>query len=174
MGLARKKFELIGAVLSLALLAGCTIQLAPSYDAGIVTGLNAANTQAQTMFATVSSGVTKDTYSAREAQYNAMIGQFSALDAQIAARPMPQPPSWFANHVLPSSDVNQIPRLNAPSKAALDHIVVTLTMMRDTDAAAGLAAAPSCPASSSPTCGFKQDYMQNFDSALTYESALQR
>ena len=164
-----------GVVAAALWLAGCTIQLAPNYDASIVAGLNAANTQTQTMFATVSSGATKETYaSAREAQYNAVIGQFSALDAQIAARAMPQPPSFFfSKPALPPSDVSQIPRLNAPSKDALDHIVATLTKMRDTDAAMGLAAG-TCPGSFTPTCGFKQDYMQNFDSALTYESALQR
>ncbi len=166
----------IGAIVSLIVLGGCTIQLAPSYDASIVTGLNTANTQAETMFATVSSGVTKDTYATREAQYNAIIGQFSALDSQVAARPMPQPPSFlsFAQKQLPPSDVSKIPLLtNAPSKDALDHIVVTLTMMRDTDARAGLVAG-MCPAATSPTCGFKHDYEQNFDSALTYETALQR
>jgi hypothetical protein len=163
-----------GVAAAALVLAGCTIQLAPNYDASIVAGLNTANTQTQTMFATVSSGATKETYvAAREAQYNAIIGQFSALDAQVAARAVPQPPSFFTKPALPPSDVSQIQRLNAPSKDALDHIVVTLTKMRDTDAAMGLAAG-TCPGSFTPSCGFKQDYMQNFDSALTYESALQR
>lgn len=167
----------IGAVVSLIGLGSCTIQLAPSYDASVVTGLNAANTQTETMFATVSSGVTKDSFATREAQYNAIIGQFSALESQVAARPMPQPPSFlsFGHKQLPPSDVSQIPLLNnAPSKDALAHIVTTLTQMRNLDARAGLAAA-TCPAMPSPpTCGFKQDYEQNFDSALTYETALQR
>jgi len=166
----------IGAVVSLIVLGGCTIQLAPSYDASIVTGLNTANTQAQTMFATVSAGVTKDTYATREAQYNAIIGQFAALDSQVAARPMPQPPSFlsFAQKQLPPSDISKIPLLNtAPSKGALDNVVTTLTKMRDTDAKFGLMAG-TCPDATSPTCGFKRQYELDFDSALTYETALQR
>jgi len=158
-------------------LGSCTIQLAPAYDASIVTGLNTANTQAETLFATVSIGVTKDTFATREPQYNAIIGQFSALDSQVAARPMPQPPSFLMSgpKPLPPSDPKLIPLLSeAPTKAALDHIVATLTQLRNLDAQAGLAAA-TCPATPSPAiCGFKSDYEQNFDSALTYETALQR
>ena len=171
----------LGAVLALSCLtvglSSCTIQLAPTYDAGIVTGLNTANTQTETLFATVSSGVTKETFATREPQYNAIIGQFSALDLQVAARPMPQPPSFLMSgpKPLPPSDPKLIPLLtDAPTKAALDHIVATLTQMRNLDAQAGLAGA-TCPATPSPAiCGFKSDYEQNFDSALTYETALQR
>ena len=164
------------ALASLILLSGCATQLAPSYSQGIVDGLNAANVQTMTMFATVSAGVTADTFAAqRQTQYNAIIGQFSALESQVAARPMPQPPLG-ASRVAPADWLKVLEA--APTKGSLDTIVSVLTKMRDEDQKNGFhAVITGCGSAAldpSLVCGFQNAYTQNFDSALTYEMALQR
>jgi len=171
-----KRVGAVVAAVSFAVgLASCTIQLAPSYDAGIVNGLNQANAQAETLFVTVQSGVTKDTFASRQPQYDAVIGQFSALSVQISARAMPQPPSFLGGKLLPPSDVSQIPLLKeAPSKGAVDQIVKTLTDMRNDDQSAGSAKTDCSSDPKPPVCLSKGIYELNFKSALTYETALQR
>lgn len=161
---------------ALLLLSGCAVQLAPSYSASIVTGLNTANTQTQTLFATVSAGVTADTYAAqRQATYNGLIGQFAALESQVAARPMPQPPIGSSS-VTPAEWQKVLQA--APTKGSLDTIVSVLTKMRDEDAKNGfkgvITGCHSAALDPSLVCGFQNAYEQNFDSALTYEMALQR
>jgi hypothetical protein len=165
----------VAVVLCLSL-GGCATQLAPSYSQSIVDGLNAANTQTMTMFATVSAGVTPDTFAAaRQQQYNAIIGQFSALESQVAARPMPQPP-FGASKIAPEEWLKVLAA--APTKGSLDTIVSVLTKMRDQDQAHGftkvITGCSSATLDASLVCGFQNAYTQNFDSALTYEMALQR
>jgi hypothetical protein len=161
---------------ALLLLTGCAVQLAPAYSPDIVNGLNAANTQAQTMFATVSAGVTPDTFAAqRQTQYNALIGQFAAIESQVVARPMPQPPLGTSK-VTPEEWQKVL--ATAPTKGSLDTIVSVLTKMRDEDQAHGfkkvITGCGSTALDPSLLCGFQNAYTQNFDSALTYEMALQR
>ena len=169
----------VALLLALALSA-CTIQLAPDYDASVVSSLNKANTDAQTLFASISYGVPASSFDKREQQYNNVIGEFSALVSQLEARPMPQPPSFFSK-ALPPNDVKEINLLTAaPSIDALKHLVGTLTMMRDTDRKMGLP--PSTPqacvqgaGAGMPTaCLFENSYKADFNDALTYETALQR
>lgn len=164
------------AAVLLLLLTGCATQLAPSYSQSIVDGLNAANTQTMTMFATVSAGVMPDTFAAqRQAQYNALIGQFSALESQVAARPMPQPPLGVSS--IAPSDWQKV-LAAAPTKGSLETIVSVLTKMRDEDQKSGfrgvITGCTSATLDSSLVCGFQNAYTQNFDSALTYEMALKR
>lgn len=163
------------------LLGGCAAQLAPSYSQSIVDGLNTANTQTMTMFATVSAGVTPDTFAtgtpmSRQAQYNALIGQFMALESQVAARPMPQPP--LGTSAVTPEDWQKV-LSTAPTKGSLDTIVSVVTKMRDEDQAHGFKAVTSVGCNSATpdpalVCGFQHAYTQNFDSALTYEMALKR
>ena len=165
------------ALASLVMLGSCATQLAPSYSQSIVDGLNAANTQTLTLFATVSSGVPPTTYAAqRQATYNGLIGQFSALESQVAARPMPQPLIGTTN--MSSLAEWQKVLETAPTKGSLETIVSVLTKMRDEDAKNGFKAVitgcHSAALDPSLICGFQNAYTQNFDSALTYEMALKR
>jgi hypothetical protein len=158
------------------LLSGCATQLAPSYSQSIVDGLNAANTQTMTMFATVSAGVTAETFAAqRQTQYNTLIGQFSALESQVSARPMPQPPLGVGQ--IAPADWQKV-LAAAPTKGSLETIVSVLTKMRDEDAKNGfkgvITGCTSAALDPSLVCGFQNAYSQNFDSALTYEMALKR
>jgi hypothetical protein len=90
---ARTRCGIAVAFLSAAilLLAGCAVQLAPSYDTSIIDGLTSANEQAMTLFASVSSGTEGSPFSDREKTYNELIGKFGALRLQALARPTPQP-----------------------------------------------------------------------------------
>ena len=72
-------------------LPGCTTQLAPDYDKTIVDGLTTANEQTLTLFASITSGVSRASFSAREPNYDLIIGKFDALRVQAMARPTPQP-----------------------------------------------------------------------------------
>ncbi|MBV8978825.1 MAG: hypothetical protein JO261_15705 [Alphaproteobacteria bacterium] len=178
MGLARIAAR-SAATLIFVLLCGCATQLAPSYSQSIVDGLNAANTQTLTLFATLSSGVTADTFVAqRQATYNGLIGQFSALESQVSARPMPQP-LWTGS--LPDSQtLAEWKKVleSAPTKGSLETIVSVLTKMRDEDQKSGFKAVTvgcsSATLDPALICGFQNAYTQNFDSALTYEMALKR
>jgi len=90
---ARRCGGIATALLSLAILlmAGCAVQLAPSYDTTIIDGLTGANEQAMTLFASVSSGTEGSPFSDREKTYDELIGKFGALRVQALARPTPQP-----------------------------------------------------------------------------------
>jgi hypothetical protein len=170
-------FTRMAALASLVFLAGCATQLAPSYSQSIVDGLNAANAQTLTLFATVSTGVPASTYVAqREATYNGLIGQFQAVESQVAARPMPQPILGTAGSTT-LADWQKVLEA-APTKGSLDTIVSILTKMRDEDAKNGfkpvITGCTSATLDPSLICGFQNAYTQNFDSALTYEMALKR
>jgi hypothetical protein len=171
----------LAALAALVLLTGCATQLAPTYSQSIVDGLNAANTQTLTLFATVSSGVGPDTFVAqRQATYNGLIGQFSAIQSQVAARPMPQPPFMIGNDTPSSGTLANWKKVleTAPTKGSLETIVSILTKMRDEDQKNGFKAVRtgcnSAALDTSLVCGFQNAYSQNFDSALTYEMALKR
>lgn len=175
-------FARAAAVATLVSLGGCAVQLAPAYNQSIVDGLNQANTQTMTLFAAISNGTNSQDFAARQPQYNAVIGQFSALETQLEARPMPPPPTpwtWIAGRNLASDASSPLPVFSsAPSIASLKHLVGTLSLMRDTDRSQGLP--PSSPAycgaaSPNPTaCLFENSYKADFINALTYETALQR
>jgi len=175
-GAITTKLRGVAALCMFLVLGGCATQLAPSYSQSIVDGLNTANTQTMTMFATVSAGVTPDTFVAnRQAQYNGLIGQFMALESQVAARPMPQPPLGTSS-VTPEDWQKVL--ATAPTKGSLETIVSVITKMRDEDQKSGFRAVrtgcTSAALDPSLVCGFQNAYTQNFDSALTYEMALKR
>jgi hypothetical protein len=165
------------AILLVLPLAACAVQLAPSYEQSIVDNLNNANVQTMTLFATISTGVTKDTFPARQQTYNTIIGQFSAVESQVQSRP-PAQPGWLGNVI--GSQAQKGPLPDAPTKANLDTVISTLTKMRDTDQLQGLPASNNCPTDLRPTgtplitCLFINAYKTSFDDALTYEMALKR
>jgi hypothetical protein len=144
------------ALLSLAILlsAGCTVQLAPSYDTTIVDGLTSANEQAMTFFASVSSGTEGSPFSDREKTYDELIGKFGALRLQALARPSAATASEPEN------------RLKAPTPDILATIIDKLTRMRDTDKSGAL--------TKEFVALFENSYELSITQALAYEKALQR
>jgi hypothetical protein len=158
-------------------LQACAIQLAPAYNKDIVDAINTANTQTETLFASISPGVTAATFGQRENTYNDAIGQFSAIESQLRARPTPAPPQlpFFGSMQLPPDDVAKIARLTgAPSIDAMQHLIDNLTKMRDIDRQQGLPAANCAPQSGSATCLFENGYRSSLYNVLTYEMALER
>ena len=159
------------ACLTAALLTGsCTAQLAPAYDQSITTGLATANTDMQTLFATV--GTSTDTASfatARAAAYNKVIGELTALEMQARARPLP--PDDVLTRVNTALTQNSVTTLDPgftayPSARAMHGAGDTVTHMRDADQAAGLRGA-EIPAFE----GQANIYMAQ---AITYENFLKR
>ncbi|MCB1910077.1 MAG: hypothetical protein KDH15_22160 [Rhodocyclaceae bacterium] len=157
---------LVAAFLSIA---GCAAQLAPPYDKTVADGLNSANTEAMTLMAATSQGTDKNSFSAREDTYNALIGTLDALALSAGARPMPKNRFTDAiNKVLekrggkPIDDDDSTP----PSAHSIKKIAETLTKMRDTDKKQGVTAIEAQ--------AFKGQLVIYFDQAITYENFLQR
>jgi hypothetical protein len=149
-------------------MAGCTVQLAPSYDTTIVDGLTSANEQAMTLFASVSSGTEGSPFSDREKTYDELIGKFGALRLQALARPTPQPAILNYLELTPSAETASEPgnRLKAPTPDILATIIDKLTRMRDKDKAGSL--------TKELVALFENSYELSITQALAYEKALQR
>ena len=147
-------------------LPGCTTQLAPDYDKTIVDGLTTANEQTLTLFASISSGVSRASFSAREPNYDLIIGKFDALRVQAMARPTPQP--WLLKAFGSSSkqESGASDHLKAPTPDVIATIIKLLTRMRDQDQAGTLTA--------DVVAAYKNSYELSITQALTYEEALQR
>ena len=77
------------AILILTAVAACTTRLAPAYDQTIVDGLAAANKDTQTLFASIGSEATKETFPSRKDSYDHIVGSLNALVIQAKARPSP-------------------------------------------------------------------------------------
>jgi hypothetical protein len=125
-----------------SLLAGCTAQLAPAYDQNISDGLDSANKDIQTLFASIGDSVTKDTFKNRSDSYNKIIGELNALELQAKLRPSPQGLVNInnVNAALQKSGVAQIdPNFtDVPSVRSINDTSGTMSHMRDFDAAGGL------------------------------------
>ena len=156
------------AVLLLAL-AGCAVQLAPTYDKALADGLAAASTDTMTLLASASQGTSKSTFPAREDKYNALIGKLEALALSSASRPMPKNKVTDAINKLMEKRGTpplQDDDLSPPSAHAIQQIAVTMTKMRDTDKLQGVTALE--------VQVFKGQVVIYFDQAITYENFLQR
>jgi len=158
------------ALLYLVFLAGCAIQLAPPYDKVVVDGLNAANTDAMTLFAEVRNGTVASTFPKREDKYTALIGKLDALAIAAAARPMP---SGKVNDAITKElakrgalgdfkDTTDAP----PSVHAIEKISETFERMRTQDKTKGL--------SVDEVKAFRGQASIYFDQAITYENFLKR
>jgi len=142
-------------------ISGCAVQLAPGYDPSIVSGLEEANEETMALFAGVSSGVGRGTFSRREDSYNRIIGKLEALRVSAQARP-----SASGALFLRGRTAGDIPTLESPTPGVLTTASQTITTMRDTDRSAGL--------TPFVVQGFRQSYELSMQQALTYEKALQR
>jgi hypothetical protein len=140
--------SMMKSVFVILLLTGCTLQLAPVYDATIVDNLTKADKDALTLYANVSRGTTRDTVAKRLPDYNSVIGAFDAIRIDVNAR------------------ANPTPKVPVPTASNLKEIIETLTNLRDTDIASGLKS------------GFvsisKGDYELAIAPALFYEKSLKR
>lgn len=155
-------------------LTSCAVKLAPEYDKSIINGLAKANTETLTLFAGISDGAEKDTFSQREKAYNSIIGQFDALRVQVSARPTPRSliAEWFGlgtPDVTTEGEIENIGLLKAPTADILQEIVNTLIRMRETDQKGTLSKQKMAGEG-----GFPNSYEISIRQALTYEKALER
>lgn len=156
-------------VLLLCLLNACAMPLAPAYDKAVSDGLNAANTDAMTLFASISLGVQKHDFASRAEQYAQVIGKLDALAISANARPVPKNAvtdkiNAVLDKSLPATAEKSDARL--PSVMAIRKIAETVIKMRDTDVKQGL--------TTYEVIAFKQQASIYFDQAITYENFLQR
>ena len=125
-----------------SLFAGCSAQLAPPYDQNISDGLDSANKDIQTLFASIGGSVTKDTFKTRSDSYNKIIGELNALELQARLRPSPRGLVNInnVNAALQKSGVAEIdPNFtDVPSVRSIRDTSDTMSHMRDFDAAGGL------------------------------------
>lgn len=165
----RGALSLVLALLACIALAGCPAQLAPSYDKAVADGLSEASAEAMTLLAAVSGGTSADTFSSREAEYNAVIGKLDALAISAGARPMPQNKvTETINRLLEKRGAHPLEDDGAtpPSAHAVRKVSETLAKMRDTDRKQGVT-----PFEAEAFKGQVQIYL---DQAITYENFLQR
>lgn len=152
-------------------LSGCAVKLAPEFDKAIFEGLTKANEEALTLFASVSAGASKGTYSKRQAAYDGVIGKLDAVRLQIGSRVAPESPALLAEILrrtsLPRSASGADATLPAvPSQGSLDRMIQTVTSMRNVDRQFGL--------SPMLVVGYKMRFEISMEQALTYEKALNR
>ena len=154
-------------VMVVGVLTGCAVKLAPDYDKSIIDGLGNLNQEIMTFFASVSNGTKAQTFSEREATYNAIIGKLDALKIQSDARPTPQPYILQVFGIGQSlEDPEGIEQLEAPTGGIVATMNETMTKMRDTDRLQGVTALE--------VQAFKGNITISMDQVLTYEKALER
>lgn len=151
----------------LLFLTACATTLAPDYDKAIVDGLTATNTRMMELFASVSSGTSRETFERREKTYNAIIGSLDALAIQAKARPVPKNKATEkVNEYLEKRGVQVLDGEDAPSATALEKLSETIVKMRDTDRKQGVTFLE--------VSAFKGQSVIYMDQAMTYESFLER
>ena len=135
----------VAVALLMLLVAGCAAQWAPAYDPSIADGLNATNRDVQTLFATIGTGVDKQTFPSRSGTYARIIGSLDALEIQVKTRTLPPDAAKLPDveHLLAKLGIGQVDQDKKftafPSARAIHDASATLVKMRDTDAAHGLA-----------------------------------
>ena len=154
---------------SLFLLSGCAIQLVPDYDQALLGGLNAANTEALTLFAQVEDGSTAEEFGNYARDYAVLIGKFGALRQRAQSRYVPPLASRLAEKKIIrdfcASETNPNGCLNA-SPESIGEILSNLRTMRNLHRDRGL--------TSGAVVAFRNRYDIQIDQALTVENALKR
>jgi hypothetical protein len=154
---------------SALLLASCTIQLAPDYDAALVEGLDDANTEALTLFAAVEPGSPTSEFPEHEGHYSKLIGRFDALRQRAATRQVPPLAKRLSKIPIVSNLCNSQSDPAAcvnSSPASLSEVLKIFRRMRDAHRTQGL---------TPDTVGlFRDGYYIAVDQALTVENALER
>lgn len=157
------------AFLWLFVLTACTIQLAPGYDQALAEGLDKANTQTLTLFASVETGSPAAKFSGYEARYSELIGTFEALRQRAENRQIP-PLAKRISRIRPiqdfcNSETDPTGCVNA-SPASLKRVTGVLRKMRDRHRSNGL--------EPDVVDLFRTDYDTAIAQALTVENALKR
>lgn len=155
------------------LLSACTIQLVPDYDQALVEGLEKANTETLTLFASVAEGSTKAEFGEYKERYAEIIGQFDALRMRADSRYVPPLAARLAKNKMFQSVCggnrtgSQSPTecLNA-SPESLRLVIETMSEMRDLHRKDGFGA--------SYARDQRDEYETRIDQALTVENALKR
>lgn len=152
-------------------LTGCAAQLAPQYDQAILDGLISMNKNAQTFFASLGTGVSKDTYPKRADTYAKLIGSLNALEIQVKSRPIPPRADLASfNALLSKNGVPAIPNdpkfTNYPSARAINDASKSLQQMQMMDQDTGLRGFQ--------LTSIKNDATIYLTQAITYETFLKR
>jgi hypothetical protein len=130
------------AILILTAVAACTTRLAPAYDQTIVDGLASANRDAQTLFASIGSEATKESFPSRKDSYDHIVGSLNALAIQAKARPSPDVSLTDVNAALAHAGIPAIvndPKFaDVPSARSMSDAAETVQKMEATDASEGL------------------------------------
>ncbi|HTH99516.1 MAG TPA: hypothetical protein VL752_01115 [Acidisoma sp.] len=185
-----------GSILAIFLfgLAGCTVQLAPDYDAGLIEGINKANADTLVLFVSLQKGVTPQSFPDFETRYDAAIGSFSALRTQAEARFVPPLSQAFVRRIKATaiganSSFGEICQEDTdcinPTPKMLDSIIGTLTEVEAVHKRKGFPAASAVIAG---TCGvgetaqaasigvmqYECSYLHDVEEALFVETSLKR
>jgi hypothetical protein len=156
-------------------LSACAVRLLPNYDEATYQSLSDLNAKALTLFSSLSAGGTTTDFPKYEAQYNELIGGFSADRMALAMRPTPpagqrlfggRPVSAICGKdVAPEDCLNTTPH-------NLDQIIALLTKMRDVHRKRGLPT--EIVSGFNGQGGFRGQYQIEITRVLTIEAALQR
>ncbi len=169
MGIVQRKYSFLVALLAAIIVTGCTIQLAPSYDKELVSGLDAGNEEALTLFASLSGGSDQSKYPEYKERYSKVIGKFTALKLRAQTRQVPPLAKQLKkiNFVSNLCDVrNDAVSCVNTSPEAIDQVVMQLKQMQKTHQESGLA--------EDLVVGFETNFITALQQALFVERALER
>ncbi|WP_147405071.1 MULTISPECIES: hypothetical protein [Aquimarina] len=161
------RFVQLTLLCSMLFITSCKTVLAPEYDKAIVESVSVTSQKTMSFVASVSNGVTQETFKNREPIYNYLIGAFDALKLQARARPVPRNVATKQiNKLLKIKGHTTVKDEYYPSAFAFQKIAETLTKMKDTDRSKGI----------KPFAveAFKGQIEIFLDQAITYESFLKR
>ena len=148
-------------------ISGCAVQLAPTFNKDIVTGITVANKDALEFLSSVDAGTTQSTFANRKDKYDKLIGSFESISTQIKARPIPSNKvKDKVNELLSKRGVPALADADYPSLMALEEVVKNLKKMKDKDGSSDMG---------KPVIDvFKSALNISIDQALTYENFLER
>jgi hypothetical protein len=156
-------------VLWAVVLAACTVQLAPAYDQALAEGLDATNTQALTLFASLENGSPASEFGGYEQRYAELIGRFEALRQRALTRQVPPLARRLSSLRIAQSFCNSendpTACVNA-SPSSLQEVLSLLRRMRDRHRSSGI--------EGDTVAVFRASYDVAIAQALTVENALRR
>ena len=150
----------------LALLAACTVQLAPTYDAELVTGLDEANIRALSLFAALDGGSPQTAFEQHAMEYAAVIGSLDGLRQRAETRPLPPLAERLAQSRFFADFCSDPTACLSASPASLGRALDVMRMMRRRHRSSDL------PGDEVDL--FKRDYETAIKQSLFVEQALER
>lgn len=162
----RRNFFPLPILLTLLVVSGCQVTLAPAYDQAIVEKVTKSSDLAMRFFAEVDGGTNSESFAVREPIYNTLIGAFESLKLQAKARPVPNNVALEKINELLQSKGSSAISGEYPSAFAFEQIAATFKKMKQTDSERGI----------KPLAlqAFKGQVEIFLDQAITYESFLKR